>query len=67
MHGLVGGRGTSGSAVIGFDDPICGVSGTVTTWACITPPKQRKTIAAPKRSETEREMDVFFRRFSEQL
>jgi hypothetical protein len=30
---LVAGRATSGAAVIGLDDPICGVVGTVTTCA----------------------------------
>jgi hypothetical protein len=34
-HGLVCGRETGGSAVMGLDDPICGLEGTVTT--CATP------------------------------
>ena len=45
MHGVVCGRGTEGSAVMGFEEPICGVGGTSTTWPC-TIPAEARTMAA---------------------
>ena len=42
------GRGTGGAAVIGFDDPICGVGGTTTTCAGAVSTQAHTSAAASR-------------------
>lgn len=44
-QGVVLGRGTRGAAVMGLDEPICGVVGTVTTCADANVAKARTSVA----------------------
>jgi hypothetical protein len=39
---------------MGFDDPICGVVGTVTTWACVRPTGRTARAASAARKEQEK-------------
>jgi hypothetical protein len=48
VHGVVCGRETGGSAVMGLEDPICGLGGTTTTCARAAVAKANvSTVANP--------------------